>query len=542
MYSRKRIGMSGIIPLILRRTLLAVSSVLLCFLSAAAVSAQELRGRAASEQLARCADAEAQGGRSLSLLFSGLPPFAREVLARHGVRRSIGAAEGQLRIELHLDSLRELNAPEGHHATTYLSPHEASAVREDPRSGIASLWMLDEATVKAADRAYDIRHSAEAAIAGESARLVHSEAAGELRDYDVAGLYTDAFTGFAALVLQSRPMRRRAPHRIYAIAGTHVFAHRDFRSWASGLTLGRAQFVSTAALRMIHDAAAYARDPNGGEVVFTGQSQGGLTAQGLGYLLQTYLDAEEVPHKLAHVVSWGAVGAEEVMLRLLEQRRAGEGRGFGRALETHWAATDPAYAQAAQVWAVLGRQWDRIPPGQELAQLRATAARMRMVSYFFDIDLFARAGTFPGTALAFPTALILPDTCETTVAEAVIGLQGGSFGVRLESHFLQGYRRAVARGAIALARPARPAKWEWVDELAPVFNRLGSLWLETLYLEGAASGEANWQHCLAAKRWQTQGNRSCRASFFQGCAPVADKRHWCLVRESAGGSAQPIIR
>jgi hypothetical protein len=27
---------------------------------------------------------------------------------------------------------------------------------------------------------------------------------------------------------------------------------------------------------------------------------------------------------------------------------------------------------------------------------------MRVVGYFFEIDLFARAGTFPGTALAFP--------------------------------------------------------------------------------------------------------------------------------------------
>jgi hypothetical protein len=170
MYSRKRICMSGLIPPILRRTLLIVSGVLLCLLSVDAVLAQELRGRAASEQLARCTDAEARGGRSLSLLFSGLPPFAREVLARHGVRTSIEAAGGRLRIELHLESLRQLDAPEGHHATTYLSPHEASAVREDPRSEIAPLWMLDEATVKAADRAYDIRHSAEATIAGEPAR------------------------------------------------------------------------------------------------------------------------------------------------------------------------------------------------------------------------------------------------------------------------------------------------------------------------------------------------------------------------------------
>jgi hypothetical protein len=515
---------------------------LLCSPSVAAQPAEDPRSPAAQEHLARCVDAEPQGGRSLSLLFSGLPPFAREVLARHAVRTSVDARGGRLRIELHLDSLRDLSTPEGHRATTYLPAEDASTVRQDPRSGIAALWKLDEATVKAADRAYDIRHTAAAANASEPAWLADSEVAGELPDYEVAGLYTDVFTGFAALVLQSRPAAQRAPHRIYAIAGTHVFTHRDFRSWASGLTLGRAQFASTAALRMIRDAAAYARDPQGGEVVFTGQSQGGLTAQGLGYLLQTYLDAEAAAHRLVHVVSWGAVGTEEVMLRLLEQRRAGKGRGFRPALEAHWAATDPDYAEAARVWAVLGRRWDRIQAGQELAWLRATAARMRVVGYFFDVDLFARAGTFPGTALAFPTALMLPDVCDMTVAEAVIGLQGGSFGVRLESHFLQGYRRAVARGAIALARPARPAKWEWVTDLAPAMERLGLLWLETLYLDEVASGEANWQRCMAARRWQTPGNRSCRMSFWQGCAPEPEERRWCLIRDSVGGGAVPLLR
>ncbi|MBB5694672.1 hypothetical protein [Muricoccus pecuniae] len=527
-----------------RRALaLALGLLLSCPFPAAAGPQREPGGRAAAEQLAQCADAGREEGQGLRLLFSGLPSFAREVLARHGVRASIDSRGGGLRIELQLESLRDVDLPGEHPATIPLPPHEARNVRQDPRSGIAPLWMLDEATVAAADRAYDIRHDAAEAEASLPARLVHSETAEALPGYEIVGAYTDAFTGFAALVLESRQAPPHGAHRIYAVAGTHVFAHLDFRSWASGLTRGRAQFASTAALRMIRDAAAYARDPRGGEVVLTGQSQGGLTAQGLGYLLQTFLDAEPAPHRLVHVVSWGAAGAEEVMQRLLERRRAGKGRGFGAELEAHWAATDPGYAEAAEVWAVLGRQWDRAPPGEELALLRATAARMRIVGYFFDIDLFARAGTFPGTAMAFPTALILPDTCETTVAEAVFGLQGGAFGVRLESHFLQGYRRAVARGAIALAHPVRPVKWEWVDEVAPAFDALGSLWLETLYFDGIAAGEANWRRCLASGRWQTGANRSCRESFFQGCSPEEEgARRWCLVREGAGGGAQPIIR
>jgi hypothetical protein len=530
-----------IAPARLRTGFLLLSLKLLLSLSTAAAQVPlDPRSGLAQEQLARCAQALPQHNRGLSLSFSGLPPFAREVLTRHTVRTSITGEGRQLRVELHLDNLRSLTTPSEPSASRYLPARDGVAIMQDPRSGIAALWRLDEATVTAADRAYDIRQSAAEAVANMPAVLVDSEVADALPDYRVVRTYTDTYSGFAALVLEPRPEAHLAPHRIYAIAGTHVFAHRDFRSWASGLTLGRAQFVSTAALGLISDAADYARGQPGGEVVFTGQSQGGLTAQGLGYLLQAYLDAEPLPHKLVQVVSWGAVGAEEVILRLLKQHRNGDARGFWPDLEAHWAATDPDYAAAAMVWANLGRQWDAIPPGQELAQVRATTARLRAIGYFFEIDLFARAGTFIGTTMAFPTELILPDACDTTVVEAVIGLQGGSFGVRLESHFLQGYRRAVARGAIAVARPALPVKWGWVGYAAPALEPLGLLWLDTLYLEQVASGPANWQRCLAATRWQTAGNRSCRVAYWPNCAPDEEERQWCLIRE--GGTVAPILR
>jgi hypothetical protein len=531
--------MIGAIASTCRRTVLVLSSLAFPLSPASAQPPRDPRAAAAQEQLARCAEALPQEGRSLSLAFSGLPAFARDVLARHSIRTSVNTSGRQLRIELHLDNLRDLATPSGPKATTELPAQDGAAVMQDPRSGIAALWQLDEATVKAADRAYDIRQSAAEAAAGVAPWLAESEVSNALPEYRVVSLYTDAYTGFAAMALEVLPSAHRAAHRIYAVAGTHVFAHRDFRSWASGLTLGRAQFVSTAALRMIADAAAYARDSRGGEVVFTGQSQGGLTAQGLGFLLQSYLDAEPLPHRLVQIVSWGAVGAEEVILRMLQEHRDGGGRGFWPSLETHWAATDPDYPVAAEVWAVLGRQWNSIPPGQELARLRVTTARMRAVGYFFEIDLFARFGTFIGTTMAFPTELILPDACDTTVAEAVIGLQGGAFGVRLESHFLQGYRRAVARGAIALARPALPAKWGWVAELVPPLEKLGYLWLETLYLDQFAASPANWQRCLASRRWQTPANRSCSQAFWQGCSPDPGERRWCLVRDGASAPATP---
>jgi hypothetical protein len=89
-----------------------------------------------------------------------------------------------------------------------------------------------------------------------------------------------------------------------------------------------------------------------------------LVAQGIGYMLQAFLEAEARPHRLAHVVSWGATGAQEVILRMIGQARDGGGRGNGRDLERHWASSRPGYAEAAAVWATLVRQWRAIPTGR----------------------------------------------------------------------------------------------------------------------------------------------------------------------------------
>jgi len=482
------------------------------------------------------------GTRALQLSFAGLLPFARDILAHHAIRSRVQDAGRQIRLDLQIEAVQDLRLPEGNPATLYLPGRSAADVLQDPRSRIPALWALDEATVLAADIAYDIRLPGGAPALAFNARPVLDPAsAAQLAAYRLVQLYGDDFSGFAAAAFEARPDSGLPPHRLYAIAGTHVFEHRDFRSWASGLTFGRAQFTATPALRMIADAAAYARDmPGGGEVVLTGQSQGGLVAQGLGAMLQTYLDAEPRPHHLAQIVSWGAAGAEEAILRMIARARADGTRALPGDLERHWAAADPAYAAAAAVWSTLVRQWRSIPPGREAASLRATTARMRVLGYFFEIDLFARAGTFPGTALAFPTALILPSGCDMTVVEALIGTQGGALGVRLESHFLKVYRRAVSRGAIAFARPALPAKWPWVTDLLPLTEELGMAWLETLYLEGPAASPANWQQCLAAPRWLTQGNRSCRESFWAGCAPTGGPASWCLIRDAGPGTPTPI--
>jgi hypothetical protein len=451
------------------------------------------------------------------------------MLAHHAIRSSVQGAGRQLRVELSLGPVQDLRLPEGNPATLYLPNRYAAEVLVDRRSRIPALWRLDETTVLAADIAYDIRLPA-----GGGPPVLDRESAAQLADYRLVRLYADDYSGFAAAAFEARPERGLAPHRIYAVAGTHVFEHRDYRSWASGLTFGRAQFTSTAALELIADAAAYARHPRGGEVVLTGQSQGGLVAQGVGYMLQAVLDADPRPHRLAHVVSWGATGAQEVILRMIQGARADSGRGNAPELERHWAASDPGYARGAAVWATLVRQWGAIPGGSEAAAIREATAQMRVVGYFFEIDLFARAGTFPGTALAFPTALILPGGCDVMVIEALIGAPGGAFGVRLESHFLNGYRRAVSRGAIALARPALPAKWSWATDMLPALEGAGRLWLETLYLEGPAASPANWERCVASPRWLTRRNRACRETYWPGCA--AEEASWCLIRDAGPGA------
>ena len=533
------------LPVRLVRHAFLVGALLAAALAAAAVAqpARDPRAGQAEAQIARC-DAEAARlrdphVRDMQVAFRRLMPFARDVLEAHHVHASFTEGGRQARVEVHLRHVRDLDIPEGHPETRELTGVDGGAVLQDARSRIRALWQVDEATVAAADRAYDIRYR-DPADPASVPWLEDSETAAALTHYEVIGLYTDRFSGFAALALQSRDAA--APHRIYAIAGTHVFDHMDLRTWASGLTFGRGQFTSSAALRLIRDAAAYASDPAGGEVFVTGQSQGGLTSQGVGYLLQAYLDSRGAPHRLVHIVSWGAVGARETLERSIAAWRAGEGRGVWPAIERHWAATDPQHEAAAEVWEGITRRWAQVREGEEQAHLTDTASRMRVIGFFFEIDLFARAGSFLGTTFAFPTALILPDACETTVAEAVVGAQAGSFGVRLESHFLKGYRRAVERGALAVARPAEPAKWEWVTGLMPALETAGDLWLESIFLSRDATLPPHWSRCAASSEWFTPENGMCRASFWPGCGAGGDPPRWCLVREPAAGVPLRVIR
>jgi hypothetical protein len=508
-----------------------------------AQAAQSTDHEQVQSQAQRCNELLEEPGnglRPLTLSLYDIAPVAQSILAHHGIRATWSGSGRQLRLELHLDTVQDLRLPEGSASTLYLPRGSTPDVMRDFRSRLPQLWRLDDATVVAADMAYDIRLPRPDTADGQP--MLQTDL-GQLPDYHPVKLYGDMFSGFAGVALERWPVSGSAPYRIYAIAGTHVFEHQDFRSWASGLTFGRAQFTSTAALEMIRDAAAYARDMRGGgEVVLTGQSQGGLVAQGVGYMLQSYLDASPGMHHLVQVVSWGGTGAQEVIQGMITEARQTGGRGISSELERHWAASQPGYGDAEAVWSILLRQWHAIRPGDEVASIRGTASKMRVLGYFFEIDLFARAGTFLGTAMAFPTELILPGGCDLTVLETLIGTDGGSFGVRLESHFLKGYRRAVSRGATAVARPALPAKWPWVTNLLPATDLIGMAWLKTLYLDGPAATAENWQRCLSSERWLTRGNRFCRESFWPGCMPDADEAQWCLIRDAAPAPASHTAR
>jgi hypothetical protein len=294
------------------------------------------------------------------------------------------------------------------------------------------------------------------------------------------------------------------------------------------------------------DAADYVRDPeHGGEVFFTGQSQGAVISQALGFLAQELLNTRPDPHRPVHVVSWGVTGATEPIVEMINRYHQGYGRDFSTALERHWSQTDAEYAAAIRVWNDLGKRWSGLSGLSLAGHVRAVARQMHVIGYFFDIDPFARIGTFLGQPLVLPAELVLPQRCEQLVAELVLKTRIGDLGLRLESHFLKGYRRAAERGAIGLARPAQIMQRAWVLDLLPPAEAVGSAWLRNIYLTRLGESGDNWQRCFAARRWITDRNRDCRRRYWPGCDqdPVeagapSENTGWCLVADD--GAADPV--
>ncbi|MBL8659049.1 MAG: hypothetical protein JNM75_04755 [Rhodospirillales bacterium] len=535
------------------RTLLALRIV--AFLGGPVLAGWVLPAEAASlHDVVDCSGAPVvtagEARRDVRVITPSAVPHARAILdaaqADEGARMSFEVDHpeplGPAAVDIQIDGLRDLAFPRSLTNDLVYDDLRRTQVVDDRRSSLSPLWRVDEATVVASDLAYEVAEHRLPDL--HEAGDAPPAAATDLPDYDVVATYLDTYTGFKAIAFERRDPAPGEAHRIYAIAGTQVFVNTDFRDWAAGLTMARAHMVSTAALRLIADAAAYAEDrEHGGEVLITGQSQGAVTAQGVGFMLQEFLDAQPAPsHHLVHVVSWGAVGAREPIGTMIRRERAGQGRDFPQSLERHWAATDPDEVKAMAVWRQVSGRWVNLSDASIAAHIDTVVAEMRIVGYFFEIDPFARAGTFLGTSLVFPTAFVLPADCEQLVTELMFQTRAGKLGITLESHFLKGYQRAVARGALAVARPAEPRKWDWVVDLLPTGDVIGKFWLNEIYRDKVLSTDTNWRNCRTAGQWRTERNRSCRRGYWPGCSneglsaggeagAPAETARWCVVDE-----------
>jgi hypothetical protein len=459
-----------------------------------------------------------------------------------GSRSGCAGAPGRSPSNIEVFIVRNLDLPHWlSNKMTYLEPALGTALH-DPRSRLADLSQINQNTVIAAELAYDVEESVDVNLHSYG-HLSDERVQRELPGYGVAGAFVDTFTGFKAIAFEGKT---GDPHRIYAIAGTQVFENTDFRDWASGLMMAEPQFVSDATLSMIKNAADYASDlEHGGEVLITGQSQGALGAQGVGYLLKEYLNASGAPHHLVHVVSWGAAGAEEAIVAMIRRHRRGMSRDVWPPLERHWSYTEPYYGAIMQIWRDIRTQWQDLADEDIEAHVSSVARQMRIIGFFFEIDPFARAGRFLGTSFVIPTELMLPELCQDLVVELLFRTKVGKLGVTLESHFLNGYRRAVTRGAIALSRPAEPEKWPWVIDWLSNVRSIAKAWLVNRYLEKLAASESNWRLCMQSVEWMTDRNRMCRRSYWPGCAAAADydapdtafekeAPHWCLITNGPG--------
>ena len=453
-----------------------------------------------------------------------------------------GASDRFTGIELVVRDVRDLPLPRQAPTAITSTAGNGAAFVDDRRSTPADATAKVEATVVAADLAYDIEEQTRSDLR-TTGRLDPEAVSRELPGYIVQKLYVDSFSGLKALVLESR----HSNHRIYAIAGTQVFVNRDYRDWASGLMMARPQFVSNASLLLVKDAADYASDPkHGGEVFFTGQSQGAVISQALGFLVQELLNTRPDPHRLVHVVTWGVTGAAEPIVEMINRYRQGYGRDSSPELERHWSLTDAEYSAAIQVWNDFGTRWSGLSEQAVADHVRSVARQMHVIGYFFNIDPFARFGTFLGQPLVFPVELVLPQRCEQLVTELVLETRMGDIGLRLESHFLKGYRRAVERGAVGLALPAHITQRGWVLDLLPLAAAVGRTWLRNIYLTQLGESEGNWQRCFAADRWITNRNRDCRRRYWPGCDQehteiglgerTGDNASWCLVADDSVAS------
>jgi hypothetical protein len=129
-------------------------------------------------------------------------------IAHHGIRATWSGSGQQLRLELHLNDVQKLRLPEGIASTLYLPQSSGRDVMRDRRSRLPQLWSLDDATVVAADMAFDIRLAGTEAT---GALPVLQTDLSQLPDYRPVKLYGDVFSGFAAVAVERLPGGDSAP-------------------------------------------------------------------------------------------------------------------------------------------------------------------------------------------------------------------------------------------------------------------------------------------------------------------------------------------
>lgn len=454
------------------------------------------------------------------------------------------ASDGHFQIAVEFKDLQTVELTAKDLIPLEASPGQPVHQIQDRRTKLGNLTEIDQYTVYTADAAYDVVSNEH--IQNPVVELNRSFGSPHPRleaKYKLVKIYSDLYSGFKAIAFESTSPKIRK-HRIYSLAGTYVFFRPDLRTWANGLSLGRIGSVSETALELIEDAAQFAM--NTGEVLVSGQSQGGILAQNIGFLLQMRLNAEQMQSRetqpnLVHVVALGAVGSVEGIRNIVQNVLNKKSRGYPRQVEKHLSFIQPAKYRLAM------QTWDRIQNAMRVLPASANsfkidqfilneARKMRVIGYFFQLDLFARTGTFLGSTYLLPYETALPRTCDELQAQQIVSEISPSFAFVFETHFMNGYRRGFERGAISMARYAVPKKWSWVLNLQRILDPVAEIWMHTLFLEQTASTEENWKLCQASKSWSTFARVGCTQSWYPGCSRQSEElsqqiNAWCLIDE-----------
>lgn len=441
--------------------------------------------------------------------------------------------------------LRHIRPPQWMNADPQMIAVNGNSIRYDRRSKLINyLDQIDEHTLSFSAMAYDLEDD-------RTQLLVHQpkvnvlEAGPLTEKYHILQAIADSYSGFKGLVVENIPKASKinTPFRIYIASGTETFGPSgvDYRDWASDILLSRPQFVSDAALLMVKEAAQYVASGQG-EVIFTGQSLGGMVAQGLGFLTQiraNQLQPDPRKRGLIHVVSWGTSAGIEPIAEMILEAKKGNSRGFPQRLEKHWSQVSPLTVAALEVWKKIevdlrGVKFNNLAEG-----IRQISEQMRVIGFFFSVDPFSRIGTFLGTSFVIPYEYLAPPSCDPMKLENIGGVSMVEVGIALESHLVKSFRRGLDRNGLIAAKPALAKKWNTVMSVIDLLSPLGELWLYDLYLTKLGKSQDNWNQCFKSAEWQTNLNTSCSEKYWHGCSAssnaitdfVSQIPSYCMVKK-----------